>query len=83
MGVLLRIACSAEVGEAFKVRRVKRSRTAGSFKQHSEESSTYLLDSSNVPSDVLDRDGILHGQAVRLALDPRFVDENTTIRSQA
>lgn len=40
---------------------------------------TYLLDSSNVPRDVLDRDGVLDRQPVRLALCPCAVDQDARV----
>lgn len=47
------------------------------------EGSSYLLDASNVPGDVLDRDGVLDGQAVGLALHACAVDEDASVGSQA
>jgi hypothetical protein len=44
---------------------------------------TNLLHAGNVARDVLDRHGILDGQAVALALDARLVDQDTPIRGEA
>jgi hypothetical protein len=43
---------------------------------------THLLDTGNVLGDVLNANGIFDSQAVRLALDTSFVDENTAVRSE-
>lgn len=47
------------------------------------EMGTHLLDLSNVSGDVLDRDGVLDGQPVTLALDPRAVDQDARVGGQA
>ena len=41
-----------------------------------------LLQPSDVAGDVLDGDGVLDGESVALALDPRAVDEHACVRLQ-
>lgn len=43
---------------------------------------TYLLDPCDVSGDVVDRDRVLYGETVRLALDTSLVDENTCVRCE-
>lgn len=45
--------------------------------------SPYLLNTGNVPGDVLDRDGVLDGQAVGLAFHACAVDEDASVGRQA
>ena len=49
---------------------------------HQVQDDTYLLDTGNVPGNVVDRYGVLDRESVGLALDPRLVDQNTGIRSE-
>lgn len=54
-----------------------------SFNQEDDaEDEAHLLNPGNVLSDVLDADGVLDSQTVRLALDTGFVNEDTAIGSK-
>lgn len=52
-------------------------------KGHGSGRRTDLLNRGDVSGNVLDRDGILNSQAVRLALHASAVDEDTSIGSQS
>ena len=47
-----------------------------------EECGTDLLDSGNVTSDVLDRDGVFDGETMGLTLGTCLVNEDSTIGSE-
>ena len=42
----------------------------------------YLLDSSDVPSDILNSNRILHGKAMTLTLYTRFIDQDSSVCGQ-
>lgn len=53
------------------------------MRRTSLECGTDLLDTSNMPCNVLDRNRIFDSEAIRLTLHPRFVDQNASICCEA